>query len=1478
MNTKKYKKRIEEIKGDPGRGGCAILAIADLAAPASHELLRQALDGLIRMEHRGGSLGDTGDGAGLILRPERSFFERFIAHGRSLQSAKEPLIVGTVFFLHGERNIPQLTREMDLIIRREGLAPLGWRKTPVDPSALGARAREDAPIIFQLLAAKGHRREAQLFEALHHAKVLIERELAGIVNVVSLAPHTTVYKALAKSDQLASFYEDFRDPEFKTRVIVAHRRFSTNTFSNWNLVQPFRHIAHNGEINTITANCRAIKDADSALAIGNTLMNHGSDSAQLDRVAEMMVANGVTGIHEALRRMISPAWDEDLLGERERRFFEANRRALGTMGAWEGPIAILGTDGKILAAAMDRMGLRPLRYVRTKSDRVIVSSEAGAVPLEASEIECDGQLEPGAMLIADVENGEFISPESATAWIVDRTGLNFENLATVDLLPIGRGRQSEPLDIRALNAFGWTKERIEQLHEMIKGGKEPILGMGNDSPLAIFSENHSRLYSFLHQIVAVVTNPPIDPLREGGAIDTTVYLGRSPRISRRSDYMSWPQYKLDHPILTNDQMQAILSSDISELKAHEIDATFVDKGSPREIVRRIHDLTDEAVRVIRSKEASILVVTDYAATRGERPPVPMLLVVSSIHQALAARGLRRFASIIAETGSTHEGHDCAILLSYGATAVNPYAMLHLATTFSDIPPDEAYANVVKSVVHTLRRIMSKMGITTLTGYRGSALFEAIGISSDVVEYYIPDTVSRLGGITMDDIYEDTVARSAVGSNAIARNKNMTVYRKEVTDALQLVARNGNSNGDYDRFVKLLEDTPPVYLRDMLEFKKSDMPPHLEKVADTREIVRSTIRGAAMSHGALNSTAHRAIASAFNHFDAASCSGEGGEDERRNQDGEWASDRSRIRQIASGRFGVDATYLVHADEIEIKIGQGAKPGEGGHLPGRKVTEEIARIRKTKPGVDLISPPPHHDIYSIEDLAQLITNLRELHPEAIVSVKVPSVTNLGTIGVGVAKAGADVIVVSGFEGGTGAASSGSISHAGLPIERGVSELHQYLVVNGIRSRVRVRADGGIKCGMDAAKIIALGADEVSIGTPLLVAECCIFCRGCNKGNCPVGIATQDEEKQNKRFMRGYLKGVHPDEAAAMDRYNEAKSGVIRYLECMGDDLRNILATLGLTHPRELVGRVDLLKPRVSGMARWDRLDFTDMLMYFHGEARTARCVQTEFRAVSARNAEILSSARAVFDGRAGNAPIRISLCNGDHAVGATLAGEIARLRSDAPSPFPLPSRERVAETAERIEIHAKGYSGHGFGFAATDGMTLRLDGFANDGVAEAMSGNASVVIAPPAGVGGDCAPHLVGNSAAYGATGGRLYIAGRAGQRFGVRNSGALLICEGVGKYAFEYMTGGTGVVLGRCGPCVGSGMTGGEIYLFDPDGSARERLHSDVTAISLADEPGKTDALREILTDYYNDTKSPQARSLLDTWQETSTRFILVTPR
>jgi len=1451
-----HARRLDRIRSHPGRGGCGIVALAELSSGPSHALIRDALRAITCMEHRGGCLGRTGDGAGLLLRPERGFFERFLAPGRTLAGG-ETLVVGTVFLRRGDTGLRALQREFDGYLRREGLEPFGWRTVPVRPEALGAAAREDMPSIRQVFVGRGHRPEEHLASALATVRRQVEDDLASQVSVPSLNPYTVVYKALATGAQLVEFYPDLRDERLETRVVLGHRRYSTNTFSNWGLVQPFRVLAHNGEINTIRANTRAIQDLERALGLHNVLVANGSDSAQLDRAVELMAHERANNLAEAMRRLVPPVWRTAHVAASEQRFFEASQRVLGTLGAWDGPAALVATDGNVLVAMLDRLGLRPLRWVELRGGRVVVSSEIGAVAVEPTDIVRDGQLEPGAMLVGDLAEGELVGPERSAAWIAERADadLGFGDLSTTALVPVARDLEPEPVAPRALNKLGWNRERLQRFREMAKGGKEMVHSMGNDRPLGIFRENHPRLFSFLNQIVAVVTNPAIDPLREGEAMDLTVYLGRSPSLDERGSYRVSPQYKLDRPLLTNEETASLKTTVRPGLRAHVLDATFLDPGNASVLSRRIHALAEEAVVAVH-EGATILVVSDREAARTERLPLPGLLVVGALHRYLAKAGLRRKASIVVETGEVQEGHDLAVLLAYGATAVNPYAMLALAGDVKGVEPADARDNVVESLLRMLRRIMSKMGITTIDGYRGSALFEAIALSPEVIDYFLPDTESNLGGVTLADLYEGIVARARGGDRVVAK-RPVAVYRKEVTEPLQLVARNGNAQGDYDRLAKILDETPPVYLRDVLDFV--DAEPAADEPAPVDEVVRSAFRGAAMSHGALHSTAHRAIAAAFNHFGGRSNSGEGGEDPRRNPGGPWERDRNRIRQVASGRFGVDAAYLAGADEIEIKIGQGAKPGEGGHLPGHKVTAEIARIRHTRPGIALISPPPHHDIYSIEDLAQLIRNLREVNPAATLGVKVPSVTNLGTIAVGIAKAGADVITVSGCSGGTGAAYSGSIFHAGVPLERGLTEAHQYLVANGIRDRVRLCADGGIKYAPDVAKVLALGADCAAFGTALLVAENCVFCRGCNHGNCPVGITTQDKEKQQTRWM---LKHNPELEDALLDeRYVEARQGVIRYLTCVAEHLRSILRGLGLRHSAELVGRVDLLHRRRTGNERWDRLDVAELLADFREDpTRAAGGPATEPRGDggSPLNRAILDDVRAQHAAAAGE-PARIELVlepGANEAVGATLAGAIAR---------------GDVSPGAGIEISARGFAGQGFGFAATSGMRLRLEGYANDVVGESMGADARIVVVPPRERTGESLPHLAGNAAAYGATGGTLFVAGSAGQRFGVRNSGATLVAEGVGEYAFEYMTGGLGVVVGPVGMNFGSGLTGGEAVVYDPEDRLASRLHRDVV-IAGDVEPERVEDLRALLEEFVRETASPRVEAVLNAWDRAAPAF------
>ncbi len=1472
----------ERFKAHPGRGGCGVGAVADLTGKGSRALIDQALSGLSCMEHRGGSIEDTGDGAGLLLSTDARFFSRFIAPGRRLPQGAQ-LSVGVLFFPAGEQgNLPHWQREIDSLLRRHGLMPLGWRRVPVDDRVLGRQAFASRRDVWQVLIGEGMVRAEDLPATLWKVKARLEQSIRDLY-IASFSARTLAYKALATGEQLRRFYTDLRDPELTAEAVVFHRRYSTNTFSNWYLAQVFRALCHNGEINTIKANRNAVLNLEAELGLGPILMQQGSDSADMDRVVELFTSHGVS-LLETICRLMPMAWrDVPRLPPEVARFFQGVQRALGSLGAWEGPAALVAMDGEYLVASLDRMGLRPLRYVLTKS-RVFLGSEVGAIPVNAEDVVESGQLDPGEAFAVHLPDRKVLRARDILTRVVSETPINFAELSERRLVTLARRRPPDvelgtipsplpPPDDAQFNVFGWTSERVRTVKHLAVNGKEAITSMGYDRPLAVLSAQRPPLTKYFKQIVAVVTNPPIDPLREDGAFDLTVHLGAAPQAYENEPvYNPLPAYKLASPFLSPDQLEEVRQADDPERpRALELDCTFEDPGNglttgARALSARIAQLCHVALTAVKKGESSLFILSDRAAL-GEHPrarlPLPMVLMTSALHNTLVEAGKRRHAGIVVDTGEIQEGHDAAVLIANGADGLHPY--LYFRAGLAHGPQ----ANLLAALEESLKRIMSKMGICSVDGYRGSRLFEAVGLAPELVEHYLPGVTSRLGGLTLEDLYDDLRVRRSRGKNLL-RTPETSIFRKEVWEELQLAAR-GHDPEAYGRFLKLIALTPPVYLRDLLRLRRAGEPLPIDAVASEEEIISRCFRGAAMSHGSLHRVAHRAIAGAFNSFDALSNCGEGGEDTRRNKDGEWASSRSRIRQVASGRFGVDAVYLGNADELSIKIGQGAKPGEGGMLPAAKVTEEVARIRKTQPGVALISPPPHHDIYSIEDLAQLIYNLKQANPRAKVSVKIPGVTDIGTIAVGIVKAGADVIDVSGFEGGTGAASASSIEHAGLPLERALSETHQALLINGIRDRVSLRVDGGIKTGFDVAALLALGADEVSLGTALMIAEQCIFCHGCSNGLCPAGITTQDPliSRRLMTVKKGRAKDdALPDEEE--ERFEDARNAVARYLRALAGDLRGILASLGLSRPEQLTGRADLLERRLSSElprsehvkedptidSRLEKIDLAEVLAHPAVPGTPARPAQRlKVDPTSELNARLCEEAY-------GQAVLSHTLASTDRAVGATLAGKIAL------------GEIRVPPGGLLLKL--SGNAGQALAFACWDGMRVELAGFANDTVAEAMAGGV-VVVKPPRGVAAEVRGQLslVGNAAAYGATGGKLFVEGRAGQRVGVRNSGATVVVEGAGKYAFEYMTGGVGVVLGPVGPVVASGMTGGVLYLLDED-FLPEKVHKSAQTAPFTE--ADADALLAVLEEHQAETGSQRARSLLATWSTAKARFIKVIPR
>ncbi|RMG10274.1 MAG: glutamate synthase subunit alpha, partial [Deltaproteobacteria bacterium] len=1053
----------------------------------------------------------------------------------------------------------------------------------------------------------------------------------------------------------------------------------------------------------------------------------------------------------------------------------------------------------------------------------------------------------------------------------------------------------DALDPATFVLYGWDAGRLRAAQAMAREGKEPLSSMGYDRPLPVFSAAHPPLTKYFRQIIAVVTNPPIDPIREGGAMDLSVHLGRPPRIDESlPEYAIAPQYRAKSPLFGTRAWTRLLEGGAGVPRAEHMDATYDPAGGPRGLAGRIAELKREALRVVRQERADILVLSDRRAAlrRGgpeRRLPIPILLLLGAIDEALVEAGLRRHTSLVVESGEVQEAHDAAVYIACGADAVHPWLFLRACRATPRLDPEEGERQGLAALDAGLARILSKMGITTLDGYRGSKLFEAVGVSAAVVDYYLPGITSRLGGIDLEDLHQDALERAERAADPalshLPGSPDTPVYRKEVYHALQLAAHGGDAEA-YARFVACVEEGPPVYLRDLLELRPppEDFPAAValgeEEVAPPEWIIATTFRGAAMSHGALHRTAHRAIAAAFNRFGSRSNSGEGGEDPRRDRGGPWAADRSRIRQVASGRFGVEARYLVHADELEIKIGQGAKPGEGGHLPAHKVTVEIARIRRTQPGVALISPPPHHDIYSIEDLAQLIYDLRQVNPRALIGVKCPAVTDIGTIAVGVVKAGADILTISGAEGGTGAAAASSIEHAGLPVERGLAETHQALVLSGVRGAVVLRCDGGIKTGSDVVKLLALGADEVALGTALMIAEQCVYCHGCAKGRCPAGITTQDEEVA-RRLMRPKAKGpvlalapVEDPDGDEARRYEDARRAVERYLLALATDVRRHLARLGVRTPGELVGRVDLLGQVPTGDPRIDKVDLSDLIVDVRPQAPAAEALSRppgEREAPSAFDRGLLEEVRARLaaeegeadeaddegqEGKEGEAQapvvLRRRIASTDRAALAALAGEVAS--------------GRLALPPGGLRIELCGVAGQALGFALVEGLSVVLEGLANDTVGEAMSGGQVVVRRPPwlrrARDGRTAADSVAGNAVGYGMTGGALFVEGRCGQRLGVRMSGGVLVCEGAGKYAFEYMTGGVGVVLGPVSAQVCSGMTGGEVFLYDPRGEAAASLNPGARGVPLGDGAARA-RLEAVLRRYLRCTESPVAQAILE---------------
>jgi glutamate synthase domain-containing protein 2/glutamate synthase domain-containing protein 1/glutamate synthase domain-containing protein 3 len=1409
------------------RDACGIGLVADARGRASRELIDRALAGLAAVAHRGAWAADgvTGDGAGLLvpLHPALTGIE---GAGIAMCFLREPWLRGVV----------------EEACRAEGLEPAGWRDVPHDVNALGSTAVASMPRVAQLVLAPCGEPDAELraYRARRRA------ELVDGVYVASLSFLTVTYKALCAATQLASFYPDLREPGWEASFAIFHQRFSTNTSPSWERAQPFRLLCHNGEINTIEGNVAWMEAREQAAGLdpglAPALDRSGSDSALLDNAAELLVRSGVE-IREALSRLVPPAWQNDVRVDDAERAMRRYHAMLTE--PWDGPAGLVFTDGITCGAKLDRNGLRPLRIAVCADGLVAVASEAGAVPLPEGVTVRRARLSPGQLFSVDPERGVLFDGELTRAlsarrpyarWVSE--SLSFGERGAPAPTPAG--------DLTVRHALhGYTREELSlMLRPIAQSGRDPVYSMGDDAPIAPLAGRARPLASYFRQRFAQVTNPAIDHERERTVMSVATLVGPRPPLDADgplSRLLALPSF-----LVTPDGLAA--------LEPTEIDATFdADEGLGVAVDRVADACADSA-----EAGARVVCISDRAAG-GARAPIPSLLAVAAAHGRLVERGLRIACSLVVSSDEARDTHMVATLLGYGADVICPRLALETVARLADTDkvggdrpsPEEAQTRLLHALEHGVLKVMSKAGISDVASYRGARLFEAIGLDRRLCARFFGETHSAIGGIGLARLERDALERLAASEaeKPALENPGFYKFRKggephatdpDVVDALQesvgaahalIRAVRGDRPEEYDRFARLVEGRPPLEPRDLLELVPARPPVPLDEVEPVDSIVRR-FSGGAMSHGALSAEAHETIAIAMNRLGARSNSGEGGEDPTRYGD----ERNSKIKQVASGRFGVTAAYAVSAEELQIKVAQGSKPGEGGQIPAHKVTDEIARLRGTSPGVALISPPPHHDVYSIEDLAQLVFDLKEVNPDADVSVKLVASAGVGVIAAGVAKARADVVHVAGADGGTGASPLPSIKHAGAPWELGLAETQQALVHSGLRGRVRVRVDGGFKTGRDVVVAALLGADEFSFGTSLLLAEGCLMVRSCHLDTCPVGIASQRPE------LRAKFAGT-PEMVEA-------------YLRFVALDVRRLLASLGLRTLDEAVGRTDLLRQRRTGDPSADTLDLRSLLV--RSGAGAARYVGDAVPDERDRlGALLVAQGKAAISGARLVEPA-FEITNADRAIGARLGGAIARsVGSGRP--------------AGRVRARFEGAAGQSFGAFLTGGVELQLTGEANDYVGKAMSGG-RIVISPPETDAGD--PCLIGNTALYGATGGTLFCAGAAGERFAVRNSGAVAVVEGVGDHGCEYMTRGTVVVLGPHGRNLGAGMTGGEAFLLDPD----ERLvNLELVELAPLDQHDRQ-RLVDLLDRHARATGSARATMLLESVEETLARFRRVVPR
>ncbi len=1466
---------------------CGVGFVANIHGQQEHGIIEKGIRILENLLHRGAIGGDltTGDGAGILFQIPDEFFRKECKRIRIDLPKDRPYGVGMMFMPRDATLYEQFTQRIEQTIESEKLTFLGWRKVPVDIEAISGQARDKRPDVMQCFIDGNGLSLNDLERRLYIIRKQIEKKEIDIpVNkgcfyISSMSCRTIVYKGLFTAPQLAGFYRDLNDPDLTSAVAVVHQRYSTNTFPSWELAQPFRYLAHNGEINTLRGNIHHIRCRESSLAsdlfkkdikkILPVIDKRGSDSACIDNILELLV-NAGRSISHAMLMLVPEAWGVKYpMGPDLRAFFEYHA---GMMEPWDGPAAIAFSNGVQTGGLLDRNGLRPARYTITKDGMIVFASETGVLDIPPENILEKGALRPGEIILVDfhkhrvLKNGEVKThcarKQPYRRWVDEnRIGLRGFYSHVESIKP----------DLASLKArqrlFGYTRESLQMvLYPMALNGHEPVGSMGSDTPLAIFSEKSQLLYGYFKQLFAQVTNPPIDPVREELVMSLMTFIGNPGNILSEIPRNS-RLIKLQHPVLTNEDLDRLKQINIKGFRGIVLPMNFPAGGSGKDLeqaLQRLCDRSDEAI----ANGNTIIILSDRNLPENT-VPIPALLAVSCLNRHLVEKGTRTSTGIILESGETMEVMHLCLLLGYGATAVNPY--LAYETIAAAVSKDrfrdgtgvaDAIENYVKALCKGLLKTMSKMGISTLRSYRSAQVFQSIGIDRAVSEKYFAGTPSPVEGIGLDEIareansrYDDAFFRPE-GASPLLESGGHYRYRNDgerhlwtpgsISRLQQAVRKNDASiYREYADLINLQSEKGST-LRGMFKFKKTEKVP-IEDVEPASEIVKRFVTGA-MSFGSLSKEAHETIAIAMNRIGGKSNSGEGGEDPGRYLPLPGGDSRSSaIKQVASGRFGVTTEYLVNAKELQIKISQGAKPGEGGQLPGHKVNDEIARVRHSTPGVTLISPPPHHDIYSIEDLAQLIFDLKTVNPAARVSVKLVSETGVGTVAAGVAKARADMVLISGYDGGTGASPLSSIRHAGAPWELGLAETQQTLLMNGLRDRIVVQVDGQIKTGRDVVIGALLGAEEFGFATSILVTMGCIMMRKCHKNTCPVGITTQDPRLRKM--------------------FNGKPEYIINFLTLIAEETRSYMADLGFLRMDEMIGRSDLLEMD-SAIDFWKSkgLDFSKILHFpviEPGGTRRQTTLQPRDTKKTIDNKLIALSRQALEAGE--KTEIDLPIGNVDRAVGAMLSGEIAKRYGNK------------GLKDNTLTCRFEGAAGQSFGAFAARGLTLRLSGEANDYLGKGLSGG-RIIVTPSSGSLFEPSENIIaGNVLLYGATSGEVFINGKAGERFAIRNSGAMAIVEGIGDHGCEYMTGGRVTILGDTGINFGAGMSGGIAYVFDPGQKFDSRCNLEMIDLELVHEQNDIDELKNMIQMHEAYTGSSKARMILSRWDEYLPFFSKVFP-